>query len=408
MDARAVRRQFPILDQEVNGHPLVYLDSAATSQKPLAVIEAVDRYYREYNANVHRGLHTLSERATRALEEARAKVARFINAAAPEEIVFVRNTTEAINLVAHSFGARFREGDEILLTPMEHHSNLVPWQLAARRSGARLRFLPMNPDGTLDLSDLDRYLTPKTRLVAVTHVSNVLGTINPVAEIARAAHRQGVPVLVDGAQSVPHMPVDVQALDCDFLAFSGHKMLAPMGIGVLYGKRELLEAMDPFLAGGEMISDVHLEASTWAQLPYKFEAGTPDVAGAVGLAAAIDFLNELGMEAVFEHEQELVRYAMKVLREVDGVTIYGPEPPRGGVIAFNVGDIHPHDLSTVLDQEGIAIRVGHHCAQPLTEALGVPATARASFYVYTLPEEIDALARGIERAKEFFAHGVRR
>ncbi|HEY8531110.1 MAG TPA: SufS family cysteine desulfurase, partial [Limnochorda sp.] len=345
-----MRRQFPILDQEVNGHPLVYLDSAATSQKPLAVIEAVDRYYREYNANVHRGLHTLSERATRALEEARAKVARFINAAAPEEIVFVRNTTEAINLVAHSFGARFREGDEILLTPMEHHSNLVPWQLAARRSGARLRFLPMNPDGTLDLSDLDRYLTPKTRLVAVTHVSNVLGTINPVAEIARAAHRQGVPVLVDGAQSVPHMPVDVQALDCDFLAFSGHKMLAPMGIGVLYGKRELLEAMDPFLAGGEMISDVHLEASTWAQLPYKFEAGTPDVAGAVGLAAAIDFLNELGMEAVFEHEQELVRYAMKVLREVDGVTIYGPEPPRGGVIAFNVGDIHPHDLSTVLDQ----------------------------------------------------------
>lgn len=408
MDARAVRRQFPILDQEVNGHPLVYLDSAATSQKPLAVIEAVDRYYREYNANVHRGLHALSERATRALEEARAKVARFINAPATQEIVFVRNTTEAINLVAHSFGARFREGDEILLTPMEHHSNLIPWQLAARRSGAHLRFLPMNPDGTLDLSDLGRYLTPRTRLVAVTHVSNVLGTINPVAEIVRAAHREGVPVLVDGAQSVPHMPVDVQALDCDFLAFSGHKMLAPMGIGVLYGKRELLEEMDPFLAGGEMISDVQLEEATWAQLPYKFEAGTPDVAGAVGLAAAIDFLNGLGMEAVFEHEQELVRYAMKVLREVDGVTIYGPEPPRGGVIAFNVGDIHPHDLSTVLDQEGIAIRVGHHCAQPLTEALGVPATARASFYVYTLPEEIDALARGIERAKEFFAHGVRR
>ncbi|NMA71505.1 MAG: cysteine desulfurase [Firmicutes bacterium] len=408
MDARAVRRHFPILNQEVNGRPLVYLDSAATSQKPLAVIEAVDRYYREQNANVHRGLHTLSERATQALEEARAKVARFINAREPAEIIFVRNATEAINLVAYSYGARLREGDEILLTPMEHHSNLIPWQLAARRSGARLRYIPMNPDGTLDVTDLDRLITPKTRLVALTHVSNVLGTINPVAEIVQAAHREGVPVLVDGAQGVPHMPVDVQALDCDFLAVSGHKMLAPMGIGFLYGKRELLEGMEPFLAGGEMIAEVDLERATWAELPHKFEAGTPDVAGAVGLAAAIDFLNDLGMEAVFQHEQELVRYALNVLREVDGVTIYGPEPPRGGVIAFNVEGIHPHDLSTVLDQEGIAIRVGHHCAQPLTEALGVPATARASFYVYTLPEEIDALARGIERAKEFFAHGIRR
>ncbi|BAS27252.1 cysteine desulfurase [Limnochorda pilosa] len=408
MDVEAVRRQFPILSQEVNGHPLVYLDSAATSQKPLAVIEAVDRYYREYNANVHRGIHTLSERATEAMEEARAKVARFIHAPAPEQLVFVNNATEAINLVAYSYGSRLAEGDEILLTPMEHHSNLVPWQLAARRTGARLRFIPLLPDGTLDLSQMDRLLGPRTRLVAVTHVSNVLGTINPVGDIAAAAHRQGVPVLVDGAQSVPHMPVDVQALDCDFLAFSGHKMLGPMGIGVLYGKRELLERMDPFLAGGEMISEAELECSTWQELPYKFEGGTPHVVGAIGLGAAVDFLEGLGMDEVFRHEQDLVRHALKVLREVDGVQIYGPEPPRGGVIAFNLGELHPHDLSTVLDQEGIAIRVGHHCAQPLTRWLDVPATARASFYVYTTRDEIDVLARALEHAKEFFGHVVER
>lgn len=408
MDVHAVRRQFPILSQEVNGHPLVYLDSAATSQKPLAVIEAIARYYREYNANVHRGLYTLAERATAAMEEARAKVARFINAPAPEQVIFVRNTTEAINLVAYSYGARLREGDEILLTPMEHHSNLVPWQLAARRAGARLRFIPLLADGTLDLAQLQGLLGPRTRLVALTHVSNLLGTINPVEEIVEAAHRRGIPVLVDGAQSVPHMPVDVQALDCDFLAFSGHKMLGPMGIGVLYGKRELLEEMDPFLAGGEMISEVGLEESTWQDLPYKFEGGTPDAASAIGLGAAIDFLESLGMEEVYRHEQELVRYALKVLREVDGITIYGPDSPRGGVIAFNLGELHPHDLATFLDQEGIAIRVGHHCAQPLTRWLKVPATARASFYVYNLPEEVDALARGLEHAKEFFGHVIGR
>lgn len=403
-DVRAIRQDFPILHQEVHGRPLVYLDNAASSQKPRAVIEAVDRYYRSDNANVHRGIHTLSERASQAYEKARRKVARFIHARSAKEVIWTRNTTESINLVAYSWGrANIGPGDEILLTEMEHHSNLIPWQLLAEEKGATLRFIRVTDDGLLDLDDLDELLTQRTKLVSLVHMSNVLGTVNPVAEITRRAHAVGAKVLLDGAQSVPHLPVDVQALDCDFLAFSGHKMCGPTGIGVLYGKRELLEEMPPFLGGGDMIKEVYLDSASWNELPFKFEAGTPSIAQAIGLGVAVDYLNETGMEAIHRHEQDVVRYALEALSQVEGLVIYGPPAEmRGGVTTFNVPGVHPHDLATILDSEGIAIRAGHHCAQPLMRRYNVPATARASFYLYNTADEVDALIRGLDKAKSIF------
>jgi len=389
----------------VDGKPLVYLDSAATSQKPRAVLEALQRYYEEYNANVHRGLYRIAERATLAYEEARAKVAAFVGAR-PEELVFTRGTTEAINLVAYAWGDAFvRAGDEVLVTEMEHHSNLVPWQLLAQRRGARLRVLRVRPeDGTLDLDALDRLLTERTRIVAVAHQSNVVGTINPVRYISERAHAVGAVVVVDGAQSVPHMPVRVGELGCDFLAFSGHKMCGPTGIGALWGRRELLEAMPPFHGGGEMIERVELEHSTYKDPPHRFEAGTPNIADAIALGVAVEYLRALGMEAVREHEKALVRYAMAQLAEVRGVRLYGPKDPelRGGALAFTLEGVHPHDVAQVLDEQGVCVRAGHHCAQPLHRALGLTATARASVYLYNTPEDIDALVRGLERVRAFF------
>jgi cysteine desulfurase/selenocysteine lyase len=403
-DVESVRLDFPILHQEVHGCPLVYLDNAATSQKPRVVIEALDDYYRLYNANIHRGIHALSERATEAYEDARRKVAGFINARSAKEIIWTRNTTEAINLVASTWGrANLEPDDVILLTEMEHHSNLIPWQMLAAETGAELRFIPVTDGGLLDLDHLDEMLTERTKLVSIVHMSNVLGTVNPVAEIGRRARDVGARMLVDGAQSVPHLPVDVEALDCDFLAFSGHKMCGPTGIGVLYGKRELLEAMPPFLGGGDMIREVHLQHSTWNELPWKFEAGTPSIAQAIGFGFAIDYLSELGMEAVRDHEQDLVAYALEALSQVDNLTLYGPAAElRGGVATFNIAGIHPHDIATILDREGIAVRAGHHCAQPLMQRYNVPAMTRASFYIYNTPQEIDVLVRGLEKAKAIF------
>jgi cysteine desulfurase/selenocysteine lyase len=392
----------------VRGRPLVYLDNAATTQKPRAVIEALVRYYETANANVHRAIHALGEEATEQYEAARAKVAAFIGARDPATCVFVRNTTEAINLVAYAWARhRLRPGDEIVVTLMEHHSNLVPWQLAARATGARLRFVGLREDGSLDRRSLDEALGPRTRLVAVAHVSNVLGTVNPVKEIAARAHAVGALCLVDGAQSAPHMPVDVADMDCDFFAFSGHKMYGPMGIGVLYGKREHLEAMEPFLGGGEMIREVRLEDATWNDVPWKFEAGTPNVAGAVGLGAAVDYLRSVGFQEAVAYERELTRYALGRLAETEGVVVYGPRGERGDLVTFNLGDVHPHDLSQVLDAEGVAIRAGHHCCQPLMRHLGVAATARASFAFYNTREEVDALVDAVEKAREFFAHVAR-
>lgn len=404
LDVHAIRQDFPVLHQEVHGRPLVYLDNAASSQKPRLVIEALDEYYRRYNANVHRGIHSLSEQASQAYEEARRKVARFINARSPKEVIWTRNTTESINLVAYSWGrANIGPGDEILLTEMEHHSNLIPWQLLADDKNATLHFIPVTDDGLLDLDCLDDLLTERTKLVSIVHMSNVLGTINPVTEIGRRAHAVGAKILVDGAQSVPHLPVDVRALDCDFLAFSGHKMCGPTGIGVLYGKRELLEAMSPFLGGGDMIKEVFLESASWNELPWKFEAGTPSIAQAIGLGYAVDYLNDMGMDAVHQHEQEIVRYALEALSQVDGLTLYGPPAEmRGGVTTFNVPGVHPHDVATILDSEGVAIRAGHHCAQPLMRRYDVPATARASFYLYNTEEEVDVLIRALEKAKAIF------
>lgn len=400
-----VRKDFPILERKVHGKPLVYLDNAATTQKPRSVIQALQDYYERYNANVHRAIHALGEEATAKYEEARAKVARFINAPSERCIVWVKNTSEAINLVAYAWARRnLRPGDEILISPMEHHSNLIPWQAAARDTGARLRYFPMTQDGRLELERLEEAVTGRTKIVSITHASNVLGTINPVAEIARAAHAVGSLVLVDGAQSAPHMPIDVQALDCDFFAFSAHNMCGPTGIGVLYGKADVLEAMEPFLYGGEMINSVTYEEATWHEIPWKFEAGTPNIAGAIGMAAAIDYLQEIGMEKIRAHEESLVRYALEVLQSLKDVTIYGPLDERAGLVAFNYAGVHPHDLSTALDLEGIAIRAGHHCAQPLMRRLDVPATARASFYLYNTKDEIDALARALEKTKEFFTN----
>jgi len=405
MNVKEIRKLFPILHQEVNGHPLVYLDSAATSQKPLPVIEAVERYYREYNSNVHRGVHTLGTKATDAYEGAREKVARFLNAPDSAQIIFTRGTTSALNLVAWSYARRvLREGDEIVITPMEHHSNLIPWQQAAKATGATLKYVPLRPDGTIAVEDFAQTVTRRTKIVAVTHVSNVLGTINPIKTFAAIAHEKGAVIVVDGAQSTPHMKVDVQDLDVDFYAFSGHKMCAPTGIGVLYGKRHLLEQMEPVEFGGEMIDTVELYDSTWKEIPWKFEGGTPIIAGAIGLAAAIDFLESVGLDAIRAHEEQLARYALERLRAIDGVTVYGPEE-RAGLVTFNVEGVHPHDVATVLDSRGIAVRAGHHCAQPLMRWLGVTATARASFYLYNTEEEIDKLADALQYAKEYF-HNV--
>ena len=401
-----IRKDFPILSRQVHGKPLVYLDSTASSQKPQSVIETMTDYYRRYNANVHRGVYEISEEATAAMEKARVKVARFISARKSKQVIFTRNTTESINLVAYSWGsANIAKDDLIVLTEMEHHSNLVPWQLLAQRTGARLEFIPVTDDGLLRLDIYEQLLQQKPKLVAFTHMSNVLGTINPVQQMTALAHAAGSVVLVDAAQSVPHLPVNVEALDIDFLCFSGHKMLGPTGIGVLYGKRDLLEAMPPFMGGGDMIRTVGLRQSTWNDLPWKFEAGTPAIAEAIGLGAAVDYLNTLGMEHIHRHEQEITTYAMERLRDVPGLTIYGPPAAqRGGVISFTLGDIHPHDLASILDQEvGVAVRAGHHCAQPLMERYSVPAMARASFYLYTLHEDVDTLVQGLEKAVQIFS-----
>lgn len=402
----APREDFPILTREINGKPLVYLDSAASAQKPCQVLDAMDAFTRTSYANIHRGAYTLSEEATSAYEGARKKVARFINARSVREVIWTRNTTEAINLVARTWtDANLKPGDTILLTEMEHHSNIVPWQLAALRTGARVLYVPITDGGELDMAAFDQLLAAeRPKLVAVTHMSNVLGTLPPVQDIIAKAHAIGALVLLDAAQSVPHLPVDVRALDCDFLAFSSHKMLGPSGIGVLWGRRELLEAMPPFLGGGDMIREVHLDGSTWNDLPWKFEAGTPAITEAVGLGAAVDYLSALGMQRVREHEHALTAYALDQLASIPGLTIYGPPAERrGGVVSFTLGDIHPHDLATLLDREGIAVRAGHHCAQPLMERYNLPATARASFYVYTTSAEIDALAEALTRANEVFA-----
>ncbi len=407
LDVEAIREDFPILHQEVRpGVKLVYLDSTATSQKPRQVIEAVEQYYRELNANVHRGIYQLSEEATEAYERARKKVQAFINAASWREIVFTRNTTESINLVAQSWGrANLGPGDAVLITEMEHHSNIVPWQLMARERGFALHAVPILDDGTLDMAAFDRLLREQPiRLVAVTQMSNVLGTITPLREIVQKAHEAGALVLADGAQSVPHMPVDVQALDVDFLAFSGHKMLGPTGIGVLYGRRALLEQMPPFLGGGDMIRRVRLSGSEWNDLPYKFEAGTPSIAQAVGLGAAVDYLTAIGMERIHAYEQQIIAYALDRLEEVPGLTVYGPDASRrGGVASFSMDGMHPHDMAQLLDAEGVAVRAGHHCAMPVHEHFGLAATARASFYLYNTWEEVDALIEALYKAKRVFA-----
>jgi cysteine desulfurase/selenocysteine lyase len=399
-----IRSDFPILDRTVNGKPLAYLDNAATSQKPRLVLDAIRVYYEHGNANVHRALHTLGEEATAAYEEARGKVQRFLSARTSREIIFTRGTTEAINLVASSWAdTNLSRGDVVLTTEMEHHSNLVPWQLACARRGCTLRFIPLAPDGTLNMAEAERSWDPRTRLVAVTYVSNVLGTVNDVKSIAAMAHRRGAVVLVDGAQAVPHMRVDVQDLDCDFFAFSGHKVYAPMGIGALYGKEKILDAIPPWMGGGEMIRSVSLEGSTWNDLPWKFEAGTPNVEGAVGLSAAIDYIHTLGLSSIGKREGELAAYARERLSGVRALTQYGAAPRRSGVFPFNLGDIHAHDVAQFLDREGIAVRAGHHCAQPLARKLGVPATVRASLSFYNTFSEIDRLVDALDGALRFYA-----
>ena len=405
IDWTGVRELFPILSQEVGGKPLVYLDNAATSQKPRCVIDALTDYYEHTNANVHRGIHELSRRSTVAYEDARARLARFIGASGPEELVWTRGTTEAINLVAGSWALdSLREGDEILISTMEHHSNIIPWQLVARRTGAKVKYIEMDDEGRLVLDDLPKLLTNRTRLVAISHVSNALGTVNPVREIVEQAKAAGALVLVDGAQAAPHRRVDVQELGCDFYAFSGHKMCGPTGVGGLWARKELLESMPPYHGGGEMIRIVGREESTWAEVPHKFEAGTPNIAGAVGIAAAADFLDELGFDAIAEHSQDAMSYAVERLSDMDGIRIFGPTDleERSGVVSFMMGDAHPHDISTILDSEGIAIRAGHHCAQLVMQHFGVSATARASFYLYNSRDDVDRLAEGLELVQGIF------
>ena len=408
IDAKALKKDFPILFQEINDEPLVYLDNAATSQKPQQVLDALKTYYQRDNANVHRGVHTLAERATAKYELARQKVKTFINAKETAEVLFTRGTTTSLNWVAKSFGeANVNEGDEIVISYMEHHSNIIPWQQLAKKQKATLRYIELTPTGELDLVSAKKLITAKTKIVAITHVSNVLGVVNPIAELTEIAHQVGAVMVVDGAQSVPHMSVDVQQLDVDFYAFSGHKMLAPTGIGVLYGKRSLLEKMEPIEFGGEMIDFVYLEDSTWKELPWKFEAGTPNIAGAIGLGAAIDYLTEVGMEDIHHYEQELVAYVVPKLQEIPGITIYGPTDPakRTGVITFNLEGVHPHDLATAMDMEGVAVRAGHHCAQPLMNYLEVNSTARASFYFYNTKSDADTFIKALLATKEFFTNG---
>jgi len=405
LDIPAIRADFPILATEMRGHPLVYLDNAATTQKPRAVIDALVDYYSRYNANIHRGVYAIAEEATNAYEATRAAVARFINAPSTASIVFTRNTSESLNLVAYAWGRKFlRPGDEVVISEMEHHSNIVPWQLACRDTGAALRYIPVTADGELDMDEARRLIGSRTKLVSIVHMSNVLGTLNPVADIVAMARAAGALVMVDGAQSAPHLPVDVQALDVDFFAFSSHKMLGPTGVGVLYGRPEILDAMDPFLGGGEMISLVKMEESTWNDLPWKFEAGTPNIADVIALRPAVEYLERLGMANVRAHEVDITGYAMDRLRTVKGLAMYGPEDPnaRGGVTAFNLASVHPHDVGQVLDYRGVAIRAGHHCAQPLARRLGVAATSRASYYVYNTRDEVDALVEGLGDAVRMF------
>jgi len=403
-DVDKVRSDFPILRQKVRGRALVYLDNAATSQKPQVVIDAIGRYYERDNANIHRGVHFLSEHATEEFEAARRTVQGFLNAADASEIIFVRGATEAINLVAQTYGrTNVRAGDEVLITAMEHHSNIVPWQILCEEKGARLRVAPISDSGELQLEDFANLLGPRTKIVAVTHVSNALGTINPVQRIIEMAHRGNIPVLVDGAQAVPHLKVDVQALDCDFYVFSGHKVYGPTGIGVLYGKSALLDAMPPYQGGGDMISSVTFEKTIYNKLPYKFEAGTPHVAGAIGLGAAIEYVNGLGMDNIAAHEHELLAYATETVSAIPGIRLIGTAKEKTGVLSFLLDSIHPHDIGTILDQEGIAIRTGHHCAQPVMQRFGIAATARASFALYNTREEVDALAEGIQKVREVFA-----
>ena len=403
-DWSALRADFPILDQTVHGHPLVYLDNAATSQKPRAVIDALVRYYERDNANVHRGIHELSNRSTNAFEAARERTRKFLNARSTEEIIFTRGTTEGINLVANAWGNAFvKAGDVILLTEMEHHSNIVPWQMLAERTGAKLRYIPITGDeGLLDLDKLDSLLTPEVKLFAMVHISNALGTLNPVADLCARARRLGITTLVDGAQSAGHMMVDVQAIGCDFYAFSGHKICGPTGIGVLYGRKEVLEQTPPWHGGGEMISTVDYFKSTWNTLPHKFEAGTPDISGPIGLHAALDYLDAVGRENIFRHDLELATYAYQRLSELKGVRLFGPKTERGGLVSFLLNDVHAHDVVTIADRYGVALRGGHHCTQPLMKKLGVPSTARASFYFYNTKAEVDRFIEVVQEIQKFF------
>ena len=405
LDIERIRRDFPVLKREVNGRPLVYLDNAATSQKPVQVMAEITRYYRDINSNIHRGVHTLSVEATERYEAARERVRAFFGAPDVSEIIFTRNTTESINLVAHAFGRAFLEaGDEVLISEIEHHSNIVPWQMLREERGIALRHIPMLPDGTLDLDEARRLIGPRTKLLSITLMSNALGTIVPVAELAELARAQGARVLVDAAQAAPHLPIDVGELGADFLACSAHKMLGPTGVGVLWGRRELLEEMPPFLGGGDMIASVSLEESTWNKLPYKFEAGTPNIAGVIGFGVALDYLEAVGMDAIRRHERDLTAYALDRLIDVPGVTLYGPLDPdlRGGVVSFGLDGVHPHDIGQVLDSHGVAIRAGHHCAQPVMRKLDVAATARASFYLYNTRQEVDVLEAAVRETSDFF------
>jgi cysteine desulfurase/selenocysteine lyase len=407
MIAADIRKQFPILNQQVNGHPLVYLDSAATSQKPQMVIDALKHYYEYDNSNVHRGVHTLGSRATEAYENAREKVAKFINARQVEEIVFTRGTTTAINLVASSYAsAVLKEGDEIVITPMEHHSNLIPWQMAAKASGAVLKYIPLQADGSITIADVEQVVTARTKIVAMTYVSNVLGVVNPIREVALIAHRVGAKLVVDGSQSTAHLKIDVQALDCDFYALSGHKMCGPTGIGALYGKKALLDSMEPIEFGGEMIDFVGLQESTWKDVPARFEGGTPIIAGAAGLGAAIDFLEQIGMDEIEQHDRHLTAYAIERLQTIEDLKIYGPLQNRMGLVTFNLGDVHPHDVATALDSFGVAVRAGHHCCQPLMRWLEASATARASFYLYNTEQDVDRLVETLLKTKEYFGHAI--
>ena len=404
LDVARIRDDFPILKQQVHGKPLVYLDSAATSQKPQVVIDTLTRYYTTLNSNIHRGIHFLSEQATQEYEGARSKVRQFINASDDREIIFVRGATEGINLVAHSYGREHvGEGDEIIISSMEHHSNIVPWQILCQEKGAHLRIIPMNDDGELLIDEFEALLSPRTKLVSVVHVSNSLGTINPIGQIIELAHNHGVPVVVDGAQSAPHMPIDVRELGCDFFVFSGHKLFGPTGIGVLYGKAELLESMPPYQGGGDMIKSVTFEKTLYNSLPYKFEAGTPNIAGVIGLGAALDYATELGLDRIFAWERDLLEYGTERLSAIGGLRLIGTAREKGGILSFVLDGVHPHDIGTILDTEGIAVRTGHHCTQPVMERFGVPATARASMACYNTKDEIDALVKGIDKVVEVFS-----